>query len=190
MSPLESVSAHTSAKGLLLQNVSLASGPNEAVSMVIQSGRIAHIANDGGRANTGIEAWATFANAKVVDLKGLTVHPGLVDLHSHFLGGGGYRGYSSRSPELQLSDFLASGVTTVVGVPGFDMLSRSMSGLVAKAYGLAEEGLNTYVFNGGFDLERGNITGSLVSDYYLLPVVAGVKVALGEPFARDLSFDD
>jgi beta-aspartyl-dipeptidase (metallo-type) len=133
------------------------------------------------------EQWAAARQAQRIDMSGLSLFPGIIDLHTHFLGGGGFAGYTSRSPELQLSDYVRHGTTTVVGVPGFDMMSRSAEGLVAKAYALSVEGLTAFVFTGGFDLPTGHITGSIKKDCYLLPVVRGVKIALGEVRAADVS---
>jgi len=122
------------------------------------------------------------------DLTGTTLIPGLIDAHVHFLGGGGGDGFDSRIPELGLTDFTRHGVTTAVGVPGIDMVSRSMEGLLAKAQGLQAEGISAFVYVGGFGRPLANLTGSPWRDAYLLPLVRGVKVAVGEERAN--SFTD
>jgi beta-aspartyl-dipeptidase (metallo-type) len=124
---------------------------------------------------------------EIHDLSDLTVAPGLIDGHVHFLGGGGGDGYSSRAPELQLTDFTANGITTAVGAPGIDMVSRSFEGLIAKARGLHEQGMTGYAYVGGFHEALGNVTGSVWRDCYLITTVAGVKIAVGEPRAPSLS---
>jgi beta-aspartyl-dipeptidase (metallo-type) len=121
------------------------------------------------------------------DLGGLTVAPGLVDAHVHFLGGGGGDGFETRLPELALTDLTANGITTVVGAPGIDMVSRNMEGLLAKARGLRAEGLSAFVYMGGFHRPLGSITGSVWRDSYLLADVIGVKLAVGEPRAPSIS---
>jgi beta-aspartyl-dipeptidase (metallo-type) len=114
------------------------------------------------------------------DLDGWTIVPGFVDAHVHFLGGGGGDGFDSRAPELQLTELTIHGITTAVGTPGIDMASRSLEGLLAKAQGLETEGITTFAYAGGFQRPLASITGSPWRDCYLLPRVAGVKIAVGE----------
>lgn len=137
------------------------------------------------RVGEGSGSWATTATAseagpvEELRLDGLFVAPGLVDCHVHFLGGGGGDGYDSRSPELQLSDFTANGITTVLAPLGIDPVSRSLEGLLAKARALTQGGITAYVYTGGFRKPLLNLTGSPWRDAYLVPEVRGVKLAMG-----------
>jgi beta-aspartyl-dipeptidase (metallo-type) len=121
------------------------------------------------------------------DLAGASLIPGLIDAHVHFLGGGGGDGFDSRIPEIGLTDFTRFGVTTVVGAPGIDFVSRNLEGLLAKAQGLQAEGLTAFVYIGGFGRPLTNLTGTLWRDAYLLPLVRGVKIAVGEERANAIS---
>ena len=82
---------------------------------------------------------------EVIDGTGKILMPGLIDAHVHILGGGGEGGYRTRTPELMLSDALEGGVTTIVGCLGTDGTTRTMTNLIAKARGLEEEGISTYI---------------------------------------------
>lgn len=84
----------------------------------------------------------------VIDGSGKCLMPGLIDSHVHILGGGGEGGAKTRTPEIMLSDIVTGGVTTIVGCLGTDGCTRTMSNLLAKAKGLEEEGITTYVYTG------------------------------------------
>ena len=83
---------------------------------------------------------------EVIDGSGKVLLPGLIDAHVHILGGGGEGGYRTRTPEIMLTDMITGGVTTVVGCLGTDGTTRTMTNLVAKARGLEEEGITTYIY--------------------------------------------
>ncbi|HEY3522736.1 MAG TPA: amidohydrolase family protein [Candidatus Limnocylindrales bacterium] len=118
--------------------------------------------------------------AERVDVSGLTIAPGLIDAHAHILGGGGGDGYASRIPELRLSDLTGNGITTVVGAPGIDMVSRNLQGLLAKARALRDDGMSAYLYVGGFGRPLASLTGSAWRDAWLLDDVVGVKLAVGD----------
>ena len=130
------------------------------------------------------------APVEVHDLRGARLVPGLVDSHIHLIGGGGGEGYESRLPEIWLSELALRGITTVIGAPGMDMVSKRMETLLAKAYALDREGLSTYIYVGGFVRPWGTITGSVTGDVYAIPKVLGVKVALGEHKASRYADDE
>jgi dihydroorotase-like cyclic amidohydrolase len=68
----------------------------------------------------------------------LKVAPGFIDNHVHVLGGGGGLGFASRAPELQTSQLTRAGITTVIGMLGFDATSKDMRALVAKTKAVVE----------------------------------------------------
>ncbi len=117
----------------------------------------------------------------VVDVAGLIAVPGLIDGHVHVTGGGGEGGYATRTPELALSDAVRGGVTTVVGCLGTDGVTRSMAGLVAKARGLEEEGISTFIYTGHYAVPVHTLTGSIEQDLLLIDKIIGVgEVALSD----------
>jgi beta-aspartyl-dipeptidase (metallo-type) len=90
------------------------------------------------------------------------------------LGGGGEGGYKTRTPEAVLTDFTMAGITTAVGCLGTDGVTRSMVSLLAKARGLEEEGLNTYIYSGSYRVPVVTITGKVMKDLLIVDKVIGV----------------
>lgn len=72
-------------------------------------------------------------NLEVIEAKGLNLTPGFMDQHVHITGGGGEGGPETRCPELQLSELILCGTTSVVGVLGTDGLSRTPSSVLTKS---------------------------------------------------------
>ncbi len=112
-------------------------------------------------------------DVKVIDGEGKVLMPGLIDAHVHILGGGGEGGAKTRTPEIMLTDITKGGVTTVVGCLGTDGCTRTMSNLLAKAKGLEEEGITTYVYTGSYQVPVRTLTGSMMDDVILLDKVVG-----------------
>lgn len=121
-----------------------------------------------------------------LDAAGCWVLPGLIDPHNHILGAGGENGFSSRMSEISLSDLIAGGITTVVGLLGTDTTTRHISSLYSKASQLAEEGVNAYFYTGGFELPPQTITNSVRNDLVLIDKAIG----LGEVAISDERFVD
>lgn len=118
---------------------------------------------------------------ELIDAKDKLVFPGFVDSHVHILGGGGEGSYRTRTPELMLTDLIIGGVTTVVGCLGTDGITRSMESLIAKAKGLEEEGVSTYVYTGSYRLPLKTITDSIQKDFLMIDKVIGIgEVALSD----------
>ncbi|SDN60524.1 beta-aspartyl-peptidase [Alkalicoccus daliensis] len=113
------------------------------------------------------------AEMEVMEGKGKLLVPGLIDGHVHISGGGGEGGFSTRTPELQLSDCIAGGVTTVIGVIGTDGISRTMAELVAKAKGLTEEGITCCCLSGNYYVPVTTLTGSLQKDIMMVQEIIG-----------------
>lgn len=117
----------------------------------------------------------------VIDCSNKIIMPGLIDQHVHILGGGGEEGPVSRIPELQLSELIRAGVTTVVGVLGFDSVTRNIANLLAKANGLQAEGITTYIYTGSYSIPTSTLTGKIVNDISLIDKVIGVgEIALAD----------
>lgn len=117
----------------------------------------------------------------VVDLAGAALVPGLCDAHVHLGGGGGESGFASRVPPLVFSQLTTAGVTTVVGLLGTDTTTRSMEDLVARAYGLREEGLSAYAWTGGYAVPPSTLTGSVRRDIVFCdPIVGAGEVAVSD----------
>jgi beta-aspartyl-dipeptidase (metallo-type) len=117
---------------------------------------------------------------EVVDASGLSVVPGFIDQHLHFLGGGDFEGPLGRVPELHASMITRGGVTTAVGIMGIDMDSKNLHALLVKARELERVGLTTYIYTGSFRIPSPCLTSSVRADIVLIDKVVGVKVALAE----------
>ena len=69
---------------------------------------------------------------EVLDAEGKILTPGFLDQHVHITGGGGEGSFHTRTPELQMSELVENGITTVVGLLGTDGITRSVDNLYAK----------------------------------------------------------
>lgn len=110
---------------------------------------------------------------EVIDGTGKILTPGFIDCHVHILGGGGEGGAKTRTPEIMLSDITTAGVTTVVGCLGTDGTTRTMTNLLAKAKGLEEEGITTYVYTGSYQVPVKTLSGSITDDIILFDKIIG-----------------
>lgn len=130
---------------------------------------------------------------QVVDASGCIVAPGIIDPHEHLLGGSGEEGFNSQTPEITFREIVTAGITTVVGCLGTDTTTRTMEGLLAKAKGLRQDGLSTYIWSGGYDVPPVTLTGSLRRDMLLVEEVIGAgEVAISDkrssaPTTKDLA---
>lgn len=118
---------------------------------------------------------------EVIDLAKMTLMPGLIDSHVHLIGGGGEGGFSTRTPEVLLSKITTCGVTTVVGCLGTDGTTRHVESLLAKARGLEEEGVSTYIYTGAYELPTPTITGSVRRDIIMMDKIIGAgEIAMSD----------
>ncbi len=130
---------------------------------------------------------------EVIDAEGCLVVPGLIDPHEHLLGGSGEDGFSTQSPEIQLSEIVSAGVTTVVGCLGVDTTMKTLPGLLAKVKGLCEQGLTARMWTGGYNIPPTTLTGTVRNDILFVAEVIGCgEVAISderstEPEPRELA---
>lgn len=119
--------------------------------------------------------------AETIDASGRIVIPGLIDGHVHITGGGGEGSFKTRTPELQLSDCIQGGITTVVGVLGTDGSGRTMSNLIAKAKGLTEDGITCYCMSGNYHIPVKTLTGSVETDIMFIQEIIGAgEIAIAD----------
>ncbi len=127
---------------------------------------------------------------EVIDGRNHKAVPGFIDGHVHIMGGGGEGGFATRTPGLPLTDAILGGVTTVVGCLGTDGYTRNMAGLLAKAKGLEEEGLSTFVYSGSYGLPLRTLMPSLEEDLLFIDKVIGAgEVALSDHRSSQPSFE-
>ena len=98
----------------------------------------------------GKDLTATLPELETIDAKGLILTPGFIDQHIHVTGGGGEGGPKTRTPELVLSELIACGTTSVVGVSGTDGSSRSMPNLLGKVRALQAEGVSAWMYTSNY----------------------------------------
>ncbi len=82
-------------------------------------------------------------------------------------------------------------MTTVLGVLGTDDASRHPESLLAKALGLEQEGISTYIMVGSYQFPQATITGSVRKDIALIPKVIGVgEIAISDHRSSQPTFED
>lgn len=124
---------------------------------------------------------------EVMDVEGKRVIPGLIDQHVHITGGGGEGSFHTRTPELQMSEMIENGLTTVVGLLGTDGITRSVENLYAKTMALCEEGVSAYMLTGAYDYPSPTITGLPEKDLVFIHKVLGLKLAISDHRAPNVS---
>lgn len=117
----------------------------------------------------------------IIDASGKYVFPGFIDSHVHITGGGGEGGFKTRTPEIALYDIIKGGITSIVGCLGTDGVTRTMESLYAKAKGLEEEGVSTYIVTGSYRIPISSLTGSPMRDIILIDKIIGAgEIALSD----------
>lgn len=131
-------------------------------------------------------------DVEVIEGGGLRMIPGLIDAHVHIAGAGGEGGPASRTPEIQLSQMLEAGVTTVVGCLGTDGMTRSVESVLMKAKALRQEGVSAWIYTGSYQVPTTTILGDVGKDIALIDEVIGVgEIAISDnrssfPSTREL----
>ncbi len=117
---------------------------------------------------------------ETADMGGLTVVPGFIDRHVHVTGGGGQQGFVSLAPEVTVSELVALGDTTVVGMLGTDGFVKTLAELYAKVQAINDDGLSAYMLTNYYGLPERTITGSVAEDLIYIEPVIGCKIAISD----------
>lgn len=124
---------------------------------------------------------------EVLDGEGKILTPGFLDQHVHITGGGGEGSFHTRTPELQLSELVEYGITTVVGLLGTDGITRSVDNLYAKTRALCEKGVSAYMLTGAYGYPGPTITGEPDRDIVFIKEILGVKLAISDHRAPNVT---
>ncbi|HPR65078.1 MAG TPA: beta-aspartyl-peptidase [Thermoanaerobaculia bacterium] len=117
----------------------------------------------------------------VIKAGGKRLIPGLIDNHAHIAGAGGEGGPSTRTPEMNLGQFLVGGITTVVGCLGTDGMTRSVESVLMKAKALKEEGMSAWIYTGAYQVPTPTILGDVGRDIALIEEVIGAgEIAISD----------
>ncbi len=118
---------------------------------------------------------------EVIDGAGCVVIPGLLDPHQHLLGGSGEGSLALQSPMLFLQEIVPAGITSVVATLGVDTTMKTISGLLARVKALAEEGLEAWMWTGGYNVPPTTLMGSIREDLMFIDEVVGAgEVAISD----------
>lgn len=126
----------------------------------------------------------------VIDGTGKLLIPGIIDPHVHVTGGGGEGSFHTQVPPVSLSDLIRGGVTTVVGLLGTDGITRSVENLLARVKALKEEGISTYACTGSYGFPSVTLTGDVKRDLVFIDEILGVKLALSDHRAPNVTVNE
>jgi beta-aspartyl-dipeptidase (metallo-type) len=143
--------------------------------ILIAGGKIIAIEND-------IDInWPKSFEIVIIDGSGKKVIPGLIDAHVHIAGAGGEGGPATRTPEMQLSQMLDGGITTVVGCLGTDGFTRSLEGVLMKVKSLKAQGVSAYMYTGAYQVPTPTLLGDVGRDIALIEEIIGIgEIALSD----------
>ena len=170
----------------------------------------------GGRIERIADHLPEYEGCEVIDGTGKIVTPGIIDRHVHVTGGGGEGSFHTRTPELQMSELVENGITTVVGEGSFhtqapqvqlsslikggvttvlgllgtDGISRSVENLLAKVKALKEEGISAYAICGAYGYPSTTVTGSVSKDIMFIDEILGVKLAISDHRAPNITTEE
>ncbi len=133
-----------------------------------------------GEKIVSIEKTINIPHVDIIDGQGKYATPGFIDQHIHITGAGGKHGFISMTPEVALSELIACGTTTVVGLLGTDGSARSLKTLYAKAKALDAEGITAYMHTSYFGIPPITLTGTIQDDIIFIDKVLGCKIAISD----------
>lgn len=155
--------------------------PHGKTSVLLTDGKIGKVGDVDPRAVAAVGV-----EHEIVDVSGCVVVPGFIDPHQHLLGGSGEQGFSSQTPEFFVDEIVAWGITSVVGVLGVDTTMKTMAGLLAKTKALKEEGLNAYLWTGGYNVPPTSIMSTVRDDILFIDEVIGAgEIAISDERGMD-----
>lgn len=117
---------------------------------------------------------------RTIDAGGCIVCPGFIDQHVHITGGGGQTGYASLVPEVSVSELVACGTTTVVGLLGTDGFVKELTTLYAKTKALEQDGLSAYMLTGFYGLPTKTLMPAVADDLIFIDKVIGCKLSMSD----------
>lgn len=117
---------------------------------------------------------------RTIDAGGCIVCPGFIDQHVHITGGGGQTGYASLVPEVSVSELVACGTTTVVGLLGTDGFVKELTTLYAKTKALEQDGLSAYMLTSFYGLPTKTLMPAVADDLIFIDKVIGCKLAMSD----------
>ncbi|HYD54765.1 MAG TPA: amidohydrolase family protein [Gemmatimonadaceae bacterium] len=118
---------------------------------------------------------------EVIDARGCIVTPGFVDPHQHFLGGSGEGSLALQTPMLLPREILRAGITTAVGTLGVDTTMKTIQGLLGRVKALREEGVDAFMWSGGYNVPPTTLLGSVRQDMmYVEEVIGAGEVAVAD----------
>jgi beta-aspartyl-dipeptidase (metallo-type) len=128
---------------------------------------------------------------EIIDAKNCFVTPGFIDPHQHLLGGSGEEGFSTQTPEINAAEIVSAGITTVVGCLGVDTTMKTLPGLLAKVKALKEEGLNAFMWSGGYNVPPTTITRDARDDILFIEEVIGAgEIAISDKRSTEPDFHE
>ncbi|MEZ5198985.1 MAG: amidohydrolase family protein [Bacteroidales bacterium] len=134
---------------------------------------------------------STNIDLEVIDGTGLRLLPGFIDAHVHIAGAGGEGGPASRTPELQLSQMLKAGVTTVIGCLGTDGITRNVESVLMKVKSLRQEGVSAWMYTGAYQVPTPTILGSVGKDIAMIDEIIGAgEIAISDHRSSHPSTDE
>ena len=139
--------------------------------------------------DVGTEVWPV-GEPTVHQAEGRPLIPGLIDTHIHVMGASGGGGPQTRSHDMPLSWITLAGITTIVSPLGTDSLSRTIPALLSRAAALTYEGVNAFVYTGGWRNPIPTLTGDPQTDLAYIDRILGIKVAISEQGSPPFSVDD
>lgn len=111
-----------------------------------------------------------------IDVQGKIVTPGFIDQHVHITGGGGQQGYASLVPEVTMSELVACGTTTVLGMLGTDGFAKELTTLYAKAKAIDDDGLSAYMLTSYYGLPTKTLMNSVADDLIFIDNIHQVRL--------------